>query len=214
VESTHIKSRFGMSARIYRSRLTWRASIGRASTFMVQSVDRMALVEHEPLVMHPQAPEPMIPRPVKAPDYAKPAETDPTFTTKGFIPRQEDAPQLHPGSGHADPSAPGARVPHVAGGGSAPFPNARQSANWTCSAVAHQSALNGGSIVKLPTSPDQRRARPTAGASLRARDSQAMDATFECPRGVSAQPPAAFARCAATRRSAVRDPLATGRAFR
>jgi len=32
-----------------------------------------------------------------------------------------------------------------------PFPNARQSANWTCVGLcAHQSALKGGAIVKLP----------------------------------------------------------------
>ncbi|HSH17172.1 MAG TPA: gfo/Idh/MocA family oxidoreductase, partial [Verrucomicrobiae bacterium] len=32
-----------------------------------------------------------------------------------------------------------------------PFPNARQSANWTCVGLcAHQSALQGGKIVKLP----------------------------------------------------------------
>jgi hypothetical protein len=32
-----------------------------------------------------------------------------------------------------------------------PFPNARQSANWTCVGLcAHDSALKGGAIVKLP----------------------------------------------------------------
>ena len=32
-----------------------------------------------------------------------------------------------------------------------PFPNAVQSANWTCVGIcAHQSALKGGEIVKLP----------------------------------------------------------------
>ena len=33
-----------------------------------------------------------------------------------------------------------------------PFPNAKQSANWTCVGLcAHESALEGGAIVKLPT---------------------------------------------------------------
>jgi hypothetical protein len=33
-----------------------------------------------------------------------------------------------------------------------PFPNARRSANWTCVGLcAHESALKGGRIVKLPT---------------------------------------------------------------
>ena len=32
-----------------------------------------------------------------------------------------------------------------------PFPNARQSANWTCVGLcAHESAMAGGKIVKLP----------------------------------------------------------------
>ena len=31
------------------------------------------------------------------------------------------------------------------------FPNAKQSANWTCVGLcAHESALKGGAIVKLP----------------------------------------------------------------
>ena len=32
-----------------------------------------------------------------------------------------------------------------------PFPNARQSANWTCVGLcAHESAMKGGAIVRLP----------------------------------------------------------------
>jgi hypothetical protein len=32
-----------------------------------------------------------------------------------------------------------------------PFPNARQSANWTCTGIlAHESALEGGAIKHLP----------------------------------------------------------------
>jgi hypothetical protein len=32
-----------------------------------------------------------------------------------------------------------------------PFPNAKQSANWTCTGIlAHESALEGGAIKKLP----------------------------------------------------------------
>jgi hypothetical protein len=35
--------------------------------------------------------------------------------------------------------------------GTEPFPNAKQSANWTCVGLcAHESALKGGAIVKLP----------------------------------------------------------------
>jgi hypothetical protein len=32
-----------------------------------------------------------------------------------------------------------------------PYPNARQSANWTCTGLlAHESAMQGGAIKKLP----------------------------------------------------------------
>jgi hypothetical protein len=32
-----------------------------------------------------------------------------------------------------------------------PFPNARQSANWTCTGIlSHQSAMEGGAIKHLP----------------------------------------------------------------
>jgi len=32
-----------------------------------------------------------------------------------------------------------------------PYPNARQSANWTCTGLlAHESAMDGGAIKKLP----------------------------------------------------------------
>jgi hypothetical protein len=35
--------------------------------------------------------------------------------------------------------------------GREPFPNARQSANWTCTGIlAHESAMAGGEIRKLP----------------------------------------------------------------
>jgi hypothetical protein len=32
-----------------------------------------------------------------------------------------------------------------------PYPNARQSANWTCTGIlAHDSAMHGGAIKRLP----------------------------------------------------------------
>jgi hypothetical protein len=48
-----------------------------------------------------------------------------------------------------------------------PYPNAVQSANWTCVGIcAHESALKGGAIVKLPAftlaSPSRRLARREA----------------------------------------------------
>src|SRR5690606_19888096 len=112
------------------------------------------LVEHEPLVMHrAKLPEPKIPKLVKAPDYAKllPKQIR-DFTTKGVY---DLAKKTHlsftQGAGH------GGSHPHLVhefvdsiASDREPFPNARQSANWTCVGLcAHESALQGGKIVKL-----------------------------------------------------------------
>ena len=81
------------------------------------------------------------------------AEADPPFTTKGVY---DLAKKTHlsftQGAGH------GGSHPHLVHEfvmalveGREPFPNARQSANWTCVGLcAHESALKGGAIVKLP----------------------------------------------------------------
>ena len=99
-------------------------------------------------------PEPKIPKKVKVPDYARrlprPIQR---FTTKGVY---DLAKQTHlsftQGAGH------GGSHPHLVNEfvmalveNRDPFPNAKQSANWTCVGLcAHQSALKGGAIVKLP----------------------------------------------------------------
>jgi hypothetical protein len=99
-------------------------------------------------------PEHKIPKLVKAPDFAKrlpkPIQR---FTTKGVY---DLAKSTHlsftQGSGH------GGSHPHLAhefasalAEKRAPFPNAVQSANWTCVGLcAHESAMAGGKIVKLP----------------------------------------------------------------
>jgi hypothetical protein len=99
-------------------------------------------------------PEDKIPKQVKAPDYAKllPKQIQ-QFTTKGVY---DIAKKTHlsftQGAGH------GGSHPHLANEmvmalveDRDPFPNARQSANWTCVGLcAHESAMNGGAIVKLP----------------------------------------------------------------
>ncbi len=112
------------------------------------------LVEGQPLVLHvAKRPEPRIPRPVRAPDFARrlPAPIR-RFTTRGVY---DLAKATHlsftQGSGH------GGSHPHLAHefvtavlDGREPFPNARQSANWTCVGLcAHASALKGGVPVKL-----------------------------------------------------------------
>jgi hypothetical protein len=113
------------------------------------------LVEGEEPVLHTaKKPEAKIPRRVKVPDYAKllprPIRM---FTTKGVY--DLDAHKhlsFTQGGGH------GGSHPHLAHEfvmalveNRDPYPNAKQSANWTCVGIcAHQSALKGGKIVKLP----------------------------------------------------------------
>ncbi len=113
------------------------------------------LIEHEPHVLHTaKLPETKIPSRVTAPDFAnrlpKPIRQ---FTTKGVY---DFAKKTHlsftQGAGH------GGSHPHLVHEFLTAlvedrdcFPNARQSANWTCVGLcAHQSALAGGKIVKLP----------------------------------------------------------------
>jgi len=157
VETTHIKFKDSdLSARIYRSLFDvarqYRESIdvyGSKRSF------EWTLIEHEPHVLHTaKLPEHKIPKKIKVPDYAKllpkPIRR---FTTKGVY---DLARKTHlsftQGAGH------GGSHPHLVHEflqalveERDPFPNGRQSANWTCVGLcAHQSALKGGAIVKLP----------------------------------------------------------------
>ncbi len=157
VETTHIKFKDSdLSARIYRSLFDvarqYRESFDVYGSKM--SVE-WPLIEHEPLILHrAKLPEPKIPKPVKCPDYAKllPKSIQ-RFTTKGVY---DLAKKTHlsftQGAGH------GGSHPHLAHEFATalvenrdPFPNAQQSANWTCVGLcAHESAKRGGAIVKLP----------------------------------------------------------------
>jgi predicted dehydrogenase len=158
VESTHIKFKDSdVSARVYRSLFDvarqYRESIDVYGSKV--SVE-WPLVEHEPLVMHrAKLPEPKIPKLVKAPDYAKrlPKAIQP-FTTRGVYDLGKKTHlSFTQGAGH------GGSHPHLAHEflsslvqDREPFPNARESANWTCVGLcSHQSALKGGAIVKLPS---------------------------------------------------------------
>jgi predicted dehydrogenase len=157
VETTHIRFKDSdLSARIYRSLFDvarqYRESF---DVYGSRASVEWPLIEHEPLVLHrAKLPEPKIPKPVRATDYAK--RLPPPirrFTTKGVY---DLAKQTHlsftQGAGH------GGSHPHLAHEFLTalvqqrdPFPNARQSANWTCVGLcAHQSALRGGKIVSLP----------------------------------------------------------------
>ncbi len=157
VETTHIKFKDSdLAARIHRSLFDcarqYRESI---DVYGSKASVEWPLVEHEPLILHTaKRPESKIPKPVKAPDYANrlPKGIRP-FTTKGVYDLGKKTHlSFTQGAGH------GGSHPHLAHEFISalveqrdPFPNARQSANWTCVGLcAHDSALKGGVIVKLP----------------------------------------------------------------
>jgi predicted dehydrogenase len=157
VETTHIKFKGSdLSARIYRSLFdTARQYRESFDVYGTKAAYEWPLVEGEEPVLHTaKKPEAKIPRRVKVPDYAKllprPIRM---FTTKGVY--DLDAHKhlsFTQGGGH------GGSHPHLAHEfvmalveNRDPYPNAKQSANWTCVGIcAHQSALKGGKIVKLP----------------------------------------------------------------
>ena len=145
-----------MSARIIRSLFDtarqYRESIDVYGT--KKSVE-WPLVEHEPLVLHTaKRPESKIPKPVKCPDFARRLPKSIAKYTKQGV--YDAGKKTHlsftQGSGH------GGSHPHLAHEfamalveGRDPFPNAVQSANWTSVGLcAHESALAGGKLVKLP----------------------------------------------------------------
>ena len=157
VETAHIKFKGSdLSARIYRSLFDvarqYRESI---DVYGSKASVEWPLVEHEPLILHrAKLPEPKIARKIKVPDYAKllpkPIRR---FTTKGVYDLAKKAHlSFTQGAGH------GGSHPHLVhefvsalAENRDPFPNAKQAANWTCVGLcAHQSALKGGAIVKLP----------------------------------------------------------------
>jgi len=110
-----------------------------------------ALVEGEEHVIHTaKKPEPEIPERVTVPDYAHRLPEE----IRKFTSTIQDAEHLSfiQGAGH------GGSHPHLVNeflsalvDDRDPVPNAPQSANWTCVGVlAHQSAMEGGAIKKLP----------------------------------------------------------------
>lgn len=157
VETAHVKFKDSdLTARIYRSLFDvarqYRESIdvyGSKQSF------EWTLIEHEPHVLHTaKRPEAKIPQKVTVPDFAsRLPKAIRRFTTKGIY---DLAKKTHlsftQGAGH------GGSHPHLVhefvtalAAGRDPFPSARQSANWTCVGLcAHQSALAGGKIVRLP----------------------------------------------------------------
>ena len=157
VETAHIKLHgTDLSARIIRSLFdTARQYRESIDVYGDKASVEWPLIEHEPLVLHrAKLPEPRIPKKVTAPDYAKrlPKAIRP-FTTGGvYGAGKKKHLSFTQGAGH------GGSHPHLVHEfvsslveDREPFPNAKQSANWTCVGLcAHQSALKGGAIVRLP----------------------------------------------------------------
>ncbi len=157
VETTHIKFRNSdLTARIYRSLFDvarqYRESF---DVYGTKQAFEWPLIEGEDPVLHTaKKPEPEIPERIKVPDYAHllPKEIQP-FTTGGVYDADEHQHlSFTQGAGH------GGSHPHLAHEfvtalieDRDPYPNAVQSANWTCVGIcAHESALKGGEIVRLP----------------------------------------------------------------
>jgi len=157
IETCHVKFKDSdVSARIYRSLFDvarqYRESFdayGSKKSFEWQ------LVEGEDPVLHvAKRPEPQIPERVKVPDYAHLLpEGIRKFTTKGVYDLAENTHlSFTQGAGH------GGSHPHLVHemvsalvDDRDPYPNAPQSANITCVGIlAHESAMQGGAIKKLP----------------------------------------------------------------
>ena len=157
VETTHIKlANSDLTARIYRSLFDvarqYRESF---DVYGSKQTYEWPLVEGESPVLHTaRKPEPEIPRRVQVPDFAHrlPGPLQ-RFTTKGVYDHDgNEHLSFTQGGGH------GGSHPHLAHmfisalrGEQPAYPNAVESANWTCTGIlAHESALQGGVIVRLP----------------------------------------------------------------
>ncbi len=112
-----------------------------------------SLVEHEPHIIHTaKKPEPEIPTKVTVPDFAHLLpEPIRRFTLPSQIHNSEHLSFVQ-GGGH------GGSHPHMVNefldalsDNRDPWPNATQSANWTCVGIlAHESAVQGGKVLSLP----------------------------------------------------------------
>ncbi|REL37588.1 gfo/Idh/MocA family oxidoreductase [Rhodohalobacter sp. SW132] len=157
VQSAHIKLLDSdVSAHIYRSLFdTARQYRESFDAYGSKKSFEWALIEGEEPVIHTaKKPEPEIPERVKVPDYGHrlPKEIQ-SFTQEGVYDAEDQAHlSFIQGAGH------GGSHPHLAHEFVSsivedrdPYPNAVQSANWTCvGLLAHESSMNGGEIKKLP----------------------------------------------------------------
>ena len=153
VESCHIKiENSDVAAHIWRCLFdTARQYRESFDVYGTKKSFEWTLIENEPHVIHTaKKPEAEIPEKVTVPDYANllPAEIQ-KFTQSI---EDSDHRSFVQGGGH------GGSHPHMVNEflnalaeDRDPWPNAAQSANWTCVGIcAHQSATQGGKIVELP----------------------------------------------------------------
>ena len=157
IESAHVKLRASkVVARVIRSLFdTARQYRESFDVYGSKKSFEWQLCEGEEPVLHTaKKPEPEIPTRVAVPDFAHLLpEPIQRFTTGGVY-DADDHQHLSftQGGGH------GGSHPHLVHEfatalveGRDPYPNARQSANWTCTGLlAHESAMDGGAIKKLP----------------------------------------------------------------
>ena len=157
VETTHIKFKDSdVSAQVYRS--LFDVARQYRDSFEVYGTKKSVewpLIEHNPLIVHTaKKPESEIPEEVVCPDFAKllPEEIQ-AFTTGGVYDTEDNKHLSYTqGAGH------GGSHPHLVHefvnsliNDTQPYPNAIQSANITCVGIlAHESALKGGEIIRLP----------------------------------------------------------------
>ena len=157
VESCHIRFRHSdLAAYVYRS--LFDTARQYRESFEVygskQSFEWPLISSEEPVVHTAKRPEAEIPERVRVPDYAhRLPEPIRVFTTKGVYDLAEHQHlSFAQGGGH------GGSHPHLAheflsalAEDRDPFPNAVQSANWTSTGIlAHESAMHGGKLVRLP----------------------------------------------------------------
>jgi len=158
VETAHVKLRHSdLSARIIRSLFDvarqYRESI---DVYGDKKAFEWPLIEGEKAVLHTaKRPEHQIPELVEVPDFAHLLPDGiRKFTTKGVYDlASNEHLSFTQGGGH------GGSHPHLAhewlmalAEERDPWPNARQSANWTCVGIlAHESAMQGGVRKDLPT---------------------------------------------------------------
>ena len=157
IESAHIALADGTTtARICRSLFdTARQYRESIDVYGSKKSVEWPLIEGDPLVVHTaKKPEAEIPELVRCPDFSQRLpEAIRSFTRKGVYDLEgNDHLSFAQGGGH------GGSHPHLVHefvsalrDGRPPYPNARQSANWTCvGLLAHQSAMSQGQIMQLP----------------------------------------------------------------